>query len=117
MNGLRFLAFVLGIVMVCVTVRYLRSSSSRDESLMAEEASTDFDRELSRIDNGIAELRNRVQVDMKSNDASRLAFLFYRRAALTSDSGDMLLADAAVQDIVHAVDEENDVRRLKAHID
>ena len=89
-------------------------------SLMRREPTpaTDYDVELTRIDKSIAELENGASGPALNLDrATSLAYRLFQRALLTGGSGDLTMADTAIDRAFREIGPTANLYLLKANLD
>jgi tetratricopeptide (TPR) repeat protein len=78
---------------------------------------TDFDIELERIDNGIAELEdNALQLPIDRVKITKLAYLQYQHASLTGNLDELSVADKTLDHAIQHLGRDGDLYFLKANI-
>jgi len=78
---------------------------------------TDFDIELERIDQGIAELQNNaLQPPIDRVKITKLAYLQYQRASLTGNLDELSVADSTLDQAIEHLGRDGDLYFLKANI-
>jgi tetratricopeptide (TPR) repeat protein len=83
----------------------------------AAEPSTDYEAELGKIHGEIAKLGDVFQGPADLEKVSKLAFLKYRYASLTSDFADFAAAEGALDEAIRKVGPSEDLLLLKANFD
>jgi tetratricopeptide (TPR) repeat protein len=78
---------------------------------------TDFDLDVERIDNGIAELEdNALQLPIDRVKITKLAYLQYQRASLTGNLDELSVADKTLDHAIQHLGRDGDLYFLKANI-
>ena len=78
---------------------------------------TDFDIELERMDQGLAELEgNALQLQIDRVKITKLAYLQYQRASLTGNLDELSLADTTLDHAIQHLGRDGDLYFLKANI-
>jgi len=84
---------------------------------MANNQKTDFDLELERIDNGIAELEdNALQLPIDRVKITKLAYLQYQHASLTGNLDELYIAEKTLDHAIQHLGRDGDLYFLKANI-
>jgi len=84
---------------------------------MSHNQKTDFDIELERIDQGIAELKgNAIQLPIDRVKITKLAYLQYQRASLTGNLEELSVADNTLDHAIQHLGPDGDLYFLKANI-
>jgi tetratricopeptide (TPR) repeat protein len=84
---------------------------------MSNNQKTDFDTELERIDQGIAELENdALQLPIDRVKITKLAYLQYQRASLTGNLDELSVADGTLDHAIEHLGRDGDLYFLKANI-
>lgn len=84
---------------------------------MIDKQKTDFDIELERIDQGIAELEgNALQLPIDRVKITKLAYLQYQRASLTGDLAALTVAEDTLDHAIEHLGRDGDLYFLKANI-
>ena len=84
---------------------------------MSNNQKTDFDTELKRIDQGIAELENdALQLPIDRVKITKLAYLQYQRASLTGNLDELSVADGTLDHAIEHLGRDGDLYFLKANI-
>jgi tetratricopeptide (TPR) repeat protein len=84
---------------------------------MTDKQKTDFDTELERIDQGIAELENTaIQLPIDRVKITKLAYLQYQRASLTGNLDELSVADSTLDHAIDHLGRDGDLYFLKANI-
>ena len=84
---------------------------------MANNQKTDFDSELERINNGIAELEdNALQLPIDRVKITKLAYLQYQHASLTGNLDGLYVAEKTLDHAIQHLGRDGDLYFLKANI-
>jgi tetratricopeptide (TPR) repeat protein len=84
---------------------------------MSDKQKTDFDLELERIDDGIAELAgNALDLPVDRVKITKLAYLQYQRASLTGNLAELPIADSTLDHAIQHLGADGDLYFLKANI-
>ena len=84
---------------------------------MANNQKTDFDLELERINNGIAELEdNALQLPIDRVKITKLAYLQYQHASLTGNLDELYIAEKTLDHAIQHLGRDGDLYFLKANI-
>jgi tetratricopeptide (TPR) repeat protein len=84
---------------------------------MTDKQKTDFDIELERIDQGIAELQdNALQPPIDRVKITKLAYLQYQHASLTGNLDELSTADKTLDHAIQHLGQDGDLYFLKANI-
>ena len=84
---------------------------------MTDKQKTDFETELERIDQGIAELENTaIQLPIDRVKITKLAYLQYQRASLTGNLEELSVADSTLDHAIDHLGRDGDLYFLKANI-
>jgi tetratricopeptide (TPR) repeat protein len=84
---------------------------------MSNNQKTDFDTELERIDQGIAELENdALQLPIDRVRITKLSYLQYQRASLTGNLDELSVADGTLDHAIEHLGRDGDLYFLKANI-
>jgi tetratricopeptide (TPR) repeat protein len=96
---------------------FLATFAPARETAMTNNQKTDFDTELERIDEGIAELEgNALQLPIDRVKITKLAYLQYQRASLTGDLDALAVADTTLDHAIEHLGPDGDLYFLKANI-
>jgi tetratricopeptide (TPR) repeat protein len=77
---------------------------------------TDFELELARIEQGLAELNDAASLPLDAARVSRLAYLQYQHASLTGNLAELAVADATLDHAIQHLGPDGDLYFLKANI-
>jgi tetratricopeptide (TPR) repeat protein len=84
---------------------------------MTDNQKTNFDTDLERIDQGIAELEdNALQFPVDRVKITKLAYLQYQRASLTGNLDELNVADRTLENAIEHLGRDGDLYFLKANI-
>jgi tetratricopeptide (TPR) repeat protein len=84
---------------------------------MTDNQKTNFDTDLERIDQGIAELAdNALQLPVDRVKITKLAYLQYQRASLTGNLDELTVADRTLDHAIEHLGRDGDLYFLKANI-
>src|SRR6185503_18030776 len=84
---------------------------------MIDNQKTDFDTDLERIDQGIAELEdNALELPVDRLKITKLAYLQYQRASLTGNLDELNVADRTLDHAIEHLGRDGDLYFLKANI-
>ena len=84
---------------------------------MSNTRRTDFDLELARIDQGIAELEgNALELPIDRVKITKLAYLQYQRASLTGNLDELTVAERTLDHAIQHLGRDGDLYFLKANI-
>src|SRR6185503_6408628 len=84
---------------------------------MTDKNKTDFDNELERIDQGIAELEdNALQLPIDRVKVTKLAYLQYQHASLTGNLDELSIAEGTLDHAIQHLGRDGDLYFLKANI-